>query len=218
MTNIESFIFWTKRILIYLLGIFFVSLGIVLCTKCDLGVSPISSLPFAMQRIVPLTFGTLTMIFHWVNILLQYLLARRLWNPKVLLQIPVAVAFGWVINWLGGLIHISGNSYAVKILLLLLSIFFTALGMVFMINMELIQNPPDGTVAQISKISGLELGLVKRIYDVTIAILTLLLDLVLFHDIYGLGIATIVSAYGVGKALSLLQKTIGKQIRLKKGI
>ena len=41
-----------KRVFIYLLGIFFVSLGIVLCKKCNLGISPISSITFVLEEIV----------------------------------------------------------------------------------------------------------------------------------------------------------------------
>ena len=55
------------RLMIYLAGIFMVSLGIVLCKKSELGISPISSVPYVLEYIVPVSFGTLTMFFHLAN-------------------------------------------------------------------------------------------------------------------------------------------------------
>lgn len=210
MTTVSTFS--VRRIIIYLLGIVCVSLGIVFCAGCDLGISPISSVPFTLQRLLPLSFGTLTMLFHLCNILTQYVLERRAWNPRVLLQIPVAVILGWLINLFQGLLALAPETLAVKLLYLLVSVFLTSLGMVLMLRMDLIQNPPDGTVRQISRMTGKELGFVKRCYDVVMVLLTLLLDMIFFQDIYGLGLATLVSAFGVGKMVTILQKTVGKKL------
>lgn len=201
-----------RRIIIYLLGIVSVSLGIVFCAGCRLGISPISSVPFTLQRLLPLSFGTLTMLFHLCNILAQYVLERRAWNPKVLLQVPIAVLFGWLINFFQGLLALAPETLPVKLLYLLVSVFLTALGMVLMLNMDLIQNPPDGTVRQVSRMTGKELGFVKRCYDAAMVLLTLVLDLAFFQDAYGLGLATVVSAFGVGKMVTILQKAIGKKL------
>lgn len=201
-----------RRVILYLLGIVFVSLGITFCAGCKLGISPISSVPFTLQRLLPLSFGTLTMLFHLCNILIQYVLERRVWNPRVLLQIPVAVVLGWLINFFQELLALSPKMLVVKLLYLFLSVFFTALGMVLMLRMDLIQNPPDGTVRQISRMTGKELGVVKRCYDAAMVLLTLLLDLICFQDIYGLGLATVVSAFGVGKTVTILQKTLGENL------
>ena len=43
------------RILIYCLGLMVVSLGIVLCKKSALGISPISTVPYALEQALPLT-------------------------------------------------------------------------------------------------------------------------------------------------------------------
>ena len=88
--------------------------------------------------------------------------------------------------------------------------------MVLMLRMDLIQNPPDGTVRQISRMTGKELGVVKRCYDAAMVLLTLLLDLICFQDIYGLGLATVVSAFGVGKTVTILQKAIGDNLSAEK--
>lgn len=55
-----------------------------------------------------------------------------------------------MIDGFNQLIIIDSRITFFKILALVFSILFTALGMVCMLDMNLIQNPPDGTVKQIS--------------------------------------------------------------------
>lgn len=73
--------------------------------------------------------------------------------------------------------------------------------MVCILDVDLIQNPPDGTVKQISILSGWEFGTVKIIYDVVCVLVSVLLSLVFLHRIEGFGIATIASAVFVGRTV-----------------
>lgn len=198
-----------QRVGIYVLGIFLVSLGIVLCKKCGLGISPISSIPFVLDKITPVTFGDLTMFFHFGNIALQMFLARNIRNPKLWMQVPLAFVFGWVIDWMDQRLVIDNAVLLFQLIVLVMSIVFTALGMVCMIDMNLIQNPPDGTVQKISILLKKELGTVKTVYDIICVVISGALGLLFLHEISGFGIATIASAIFVGK-------TIGKIREIKK--
>lgn len=194
-----------KRMLVYLLGILSVSLGIVLCKKCGLGISPISSIPFVLTDITPLTFGNLTTLFHFLNTAVQMLLMRKLLDLKLWLQVPLAFVFGWVIDWFNQRIAFDAAVFGWQLLALALSIFFTALGMVMMIDMNLIQNPPDGTVKQLSVLLHRPLGSVKIAYDTACVLVSVLLGLVFLRQIRGFGIATILSAIFVGKTIGWLR-------------
>lgn len=196
------------RLLIYLIGVVTVSLGIVLCKKCGLGISPISSIPFVLEKIVPLSFGTLTMLFHLVNICLQLLLMRKLFDARIYMQIPLAFLFGWVIDLLQKCIRFNEELLFNQIAALVFSVFFTALGMLCMLSMNLIQNPPDGTVRLISQNQKKELGQIKIRYDVVCVIISILIGLVFLKSITGFGIATIVSAVFVGKTLTWLKRLL----------
>lgn len=195
-----------KRLMIYLAGVFLVSLGIVLCKKCGLGISPISSIPFVLEEILPLSFGTLTICFHLVNILLQLILACRFMDIQILLQIPVAVLFGYVIDGLQAVVNFDEGVILNQYLALVFSILFTALGMVCMLSMNLVQNPPDGLVKLISVKAGTELGKVKIIYDITSVIISVLLGLIFLGRVKGMGIATVASALFVGKTVTWLKR------------
>lgn len=195
-----------KRSLIYVIGIFFVSLGIVLCKKCGMGISPISSIPLVLSYVTPLTFGMLTSLFHFVNTALQMILSKKMRDVKMWLQIPLAFVFGWVIDWLNGMIRLENPVLLLQIVMLIGSVFFTALGMVCMLDMNLIQNPPDGTVRQISILLGKDLGTVKIGYDLVCVISSLLLSIVFLGRVEGFGLATLISAIFVGKMIGWIRR------------
>lgn len=196
------------RLGIYLAGMIFVSLGIVLCVKCELGVSPISSVPYVLGYFTPLTFGTLTMLFHFCNSILQYILEKKILNIKVLLQIPVAFLFGIIIDFFKNMMCFHAESLPLKLALMVASILFTALGMHLMLSMQLVQNPPDGTVNVLAHLFHTNIGTVKIYYDISMVIVSVLLGVIFLHKPEGFGIATIFSAVFVGKTLTLLKKHI----------
>lgn len=57
---------------------------------------PISSLPYVVSLLTPLSVGTATICLHGVLILLQLLILRRRYDPVQLLQLPVALVFGYL--------------------------------------------------------------------------------------------------------------------------
>lgn len=188
------------RLLIYIAGIVFVSLGIVLCKKCGFGISPISSIPFVLEAAIPLTFGTLTMLFHLANTILQMMMAREI-TVKYLLQVPVAILFGQVIDLLQFFIVPDTSAFLSAVLYLVGSIIFTAIGMVLMINMHLVQNPPDGFVYLLSLRTGHGLGRDKVLYDSACVVISIAIGLMLYGNLYGMGAATILSAIFVGRLI-----------------
>lgn len=171
-----------------------------------MGISPISSIPLVLSYATPLSFGILTSLFHFVNTALQMILSKKMRDVKMWLQIPLAFVFGWVIDWLNGMIRLENPVLLLQIVMLIGSVFFTALGMVCMLDMNLIQNPPDGTVRQISILLGKDLGTVKIGYDLVCVISSVLLSIVFLERVEGFGLATIISAIFVGKMIGWIRQ------------
>ncbi len=82
------------RLLYYFGGFFVMTIGIALSVKSNLGVSPVSSIPYTMTCVWGIEMGIATVIFHVILVLLQMLLMRRRFEFKNLLQIPVGMVFG----------------------------------------------------------------------------------------------------------------------------
>ncbi len=196
------------RMLIYSFGVMAVSLGIVLCKKCNLGISPVSSIPFVLEEMTGLSFGKMTMLFHMINTAIQLVLMKKVWDMKIYLQIPLGLVFGIVIDFFQRQVVFDGNYLVYQITALVLSIFFTALGMVCMLHMNLIQNPPDGVVKCFCDRTGLELGKGKIYYDCFCVMISMVLGIVFLKKIRGFGVATVLSAIFVGKTISWIRMVL----------
>ena len=66
------------RFLVYVTGFLIMTLGIAISVKSDLGVSPVSSIPYTMTCVWGIEMGKATILFHVGLVLLQIILLRRL--------------------------------------------------------------------------------------------------------------------------------------------
>ena len=82
------------RTALYFVGLFVMTIGIALSVKSNLGVSPVSSIPYTMTCVWGIEMGKATILFHIVLVLLQILLLRRKFKPAQLLQVLVGTLVG----------------------------------------------------------------------------------------------------------------------------
>ena len=69
-------------------------MGIACSVKSNLGVSPVSSIPYTMTCVWGIEMENATILFHVVLVLIQLLVLRKNFSPFRLLQIPIGVVFG----------------------------------------------------------------------------------------------------------------------------
>ena len=85
------------RLGIYTLGLLILAFGIALAVNCELGVSPVSSLPYVVSLIFNVSLGTCTTIVYATYVLLQMVLLRK-FQPALLLQLVFSTIFGWFVD------------------------------------------------------------------------------------------------------------------------
>lgn len=81
--------FFFKRYFFLFLGLLIMSFGVAFSVKASLGTSPISSVPYVVSLISPLTVGIATIVMHIIFILIQIVLLRKDFKVVQLIQIPV---------------------------------------------------------------------------------------------------------------------------------
>ena len=188
------------RYLWALVGICINSLGIALITKAALGTSPISSLPYVLSFRFPLSLGQFTFLMNLLFILLQILLLRRNFPPIQLLQLVVNIIFSACIDWgMALLAWFEPLSLVGKLLSLLLGCAVLALGISIEVAPGVLMVPGEGAVSALAQVSGKRFGIVKICFDVTLVSIALILSLLFFHRLQGLGLGTVVSALLVGR-------------------
>ena len=65
------------RLPMYFIGLFVMTIGIALSVKSNLGVSPVSSIPYTITCVWGIEMGKATILFHIVLVLIQILLLRK---------------------------------------------------------------------------------------------------------------------------------------------
>ena len=87
----------TVRYLVFIIGLYFLSLGIVFIVRSTLGTTPISSLNYVLSLNTPITLGMATFLINMLLILGQFWLIRGFGSMKdkaeILLQIPFSFLF-----------------------------------------------------------------------------------------------------------------------------
>ena len=196
-----------KRIPIYIVGLLVMALGIVLIKKSELGMSPISAIPSAVSNITPLSLGEMTIFFQLFCIVLQILILRRL-PLKVALQLPLSVAFGYLIDLYVWLLRFGELPLWVRCVLCFAGIFCTALGIVLIVGMDLMLPAPDAFLRTLSQRLNRPLGTVKICGDVTWVIVALIIEGIAMGGLHSVGVGTVASMLLTGKFVSLLKKRL----------
>ena len=197
-----------KRYLLLLVGLSIMALGVAFSIKADLGTSPISSVPYVVSLFTPLTVGTATIAMHCIFILLQILILRKNYHPLQLLQLPVAIFFGYLTDLsLWAIQGISYNAYWQQCIFCCIGILLVAIGVSFEVKAGVVVLAGEGVVLAICKvIPKIKFGYMKVGFDVTLVIIACVLSLVFTNKLQGIREGTVAAALLVG----LIAKQLGK--------
>ena len=199
------------RIIMYFVGMFIMTLGISMAVKSDLGVAPVSSIPYTITCIWGMEMGKATMLFYVVLVLIQILMLRKNFKWKNLLQVIIGVVFGYFTTFSNYLFSYlpTPENLVIRIIMILGSTFFIAVGLFFYLPADLVPLAPDGLTHNISKVSKIEFGKVKVVFDVSLVTVSLIACLIALHTPGSVGIGTVVAAFLVGTIVGLLNKLFG---------
>lgn len=129
------------------LGLAVMAMGIVLCIRANLGITPISCPPYVLSLGLSPTVGQFTFLMHLVLVAGQWLLLRREFRPVQWMQILLAWVFGCFIDGCMRLISpFVATDYLTCIFILLAGNALLALGMYFEMRPHLILVLTDGFV------------------------------------------------------------------------
>lgn len=187
------------RFLILFAGLLIMAFGVAFSIKAGLGTSPISSLPYVISLIAPLSVGTATIIMHCVLILLQILLLRKKFELIQLTQLPVAIIFGYLTDFaVWALRPISVSSYPDSLCLCLMGILLVGTGVSFEVNASLVTLAGEGMVLAVCRTFNLPFAKGKTGFDCTLVFLASVLSILFLGYLAGVREGTAAAAILVG--------------------
>lgn len=198
-----------KRWLFLCAALFIMSLGVAFSIKANLGTSPISSVPYVVSLLSPITVGMATIIMHCVFILLQIIILRKQYQMIQLLQLPVALIFGCMTDFSVWLIQgINGSSYLTQWILCAVGIILVAIGVSMEVVADVVTLAGEGLVLAICKVLPVKFGNMKVCFDVALVAIAVLTGFLAKGELLGVREGTIAAALFVG----LLSKQICKPL------
>lgn len=198
-----------KRWLLLLVGLTVMAFGVGLSIKASLGTSPISSLPYAVSLVSPLSVGTATILMHCTFILLQILILRRRYDPVQLLQLPVAFFFGGLTDLAVALLSgVTCESYLTQWLVCAAGIALVALGVSLEVTANVVTLAGEGLVLSLCRVTPVKFGNMKVGFDVTLVVLAVLVGLLCRHEVLGVREGTVAAAVCVGLLAKLFCKPL----------
>lgn len=204
---------FVRNYLIFILGVYFLSAGIVLIVRSMLGTTPISSINYVLSLNTPLSLGTCTFLVNAMLILGQFWLIRDRWTRRdvaeILLQLPFSVLFGLFIDlnmWLTHAVH--PQCYAMSLALLAAGCLSQAVGVVLEIKPRVAMMSGEGFVKYASLRYGTDFGRLKVVFDVSLVTAAVILSYLCSRRIEGVREGTFVAAFATGFLVNFLNRRI----------
>lgn len=199
------------RLAFYFVGLIVMTLGVVISVKSDLGVTPISSIPYTMTVVTGMDLGIATMLFSVLMVLVQIIILRKKFKPVNLLQLPIGILFGMFLTVCGKLmaqVPVPEN-FVFKFILMLVSTVLVALGVFLYVAPRFVPLAPEGFIIAVTQVTKLSFSTVKVIFDVAMVAVSIVTCLIAVHSLGSVGIGTIAAAILVGNEVKLLTKFFG---------
>ena len=204
-----------NRYVIYLISLFFISLGASLSIKANLGTSPLICIPYVSSLISNLSIGTTCFFFNILLIAIQIILLRSGFEKRQYLQIIIGTIFSVFIDFTLMLVNfLVPVDYFSQIILLLTSCVVMAFGVLLGIKTEVVYLPGDGFIVAMSKAFKKEFGKIKPYCDVSFVIIAASLSVIFLGYIAGVREGTVISAIIIGPIVRIFKKYFGDYVDL----
>lgn len=201
------------RIPMYFIGLFIMTIGIAFSVKSNLGVSPVSSIPYTITCVWGIEMGKATILFHVVLVLIQILLLRKNFKPVQLLQVVIGVVFGYFTTFCNYMVSYlpTPHNLAIRIAMVLISTVFVAFGIFLYLPADLIPLAGEGCMQAVSSVTHIEFSKVKIGFDCTMVLVSAITCLTLLHSLGSVGVGTIIAAILVGTLVGIINRAFGKK-------
>lgn len=209
-SKIKKELIW--RLTLYLAGMIIIALGITFSAKSCLGISPMTSVPYAIAAWLEISYSKMVFLVYLVMVLAQIVLKGRPWAWQTFFQIPTSYLFTSFLGWFEAWIHLKFALLWQNLLLALAGSVLVGIGFAVMVGMQVVPNPPDGLIFVTSEKTKKDIGFWKNAYDISFVILAGGIDLLAQGKLVSIGIGTAIAMIVTGRMVALTNHLIKEKI------
>ncbi|QQZ09399.1 hypothetical protein I5776_21010 [Heyndrickxia vini] len=195
-----------KRWIVYIIGIYMVSLGVSFAITAGIGISPQS----AFQRVFVvhidwLTQGRANFILECIMLVLAFLVYRKGFKLYHIMGLVASAIMAVFLDFNLSLTfeYLDLPVYWTRLLTLVVGDAFLAFGVFLMLQSEVVLMPIDNFVNAVQLRTGFKWGNVKTFFDLTLLALALIFGLILAGKIMFIREGTVLNALLVGQYIRL---------------
>ena len=187
-------------------GIVLMSLGVALSVRSNLGTTPISTFPVAVNAWnARLSVGMATFLMNAVFVVAQFALLRRRFPARRWLQLPAVLFFGWTIDLcLAALGSVSPETWTMRLAVNLAAIPILAFGVWLCLVSDVLLMPGDGLAAAIGEVLHIDFAWTKIGTDTGIVVAAVVFGLATVGHVSGVREGTLLAMLLVGACVRLL--------------
>ncbi|MDD3227334.1 MAG: DUF6198 family protein [Tissierellia bacterium] len=201
-----------KKLLLYIGGLLILATGVNIAKTAQLGLSPVTAIPYAMELIWNINLGKATLFFYLILIALQIILLRRNYKPIQILQIVGTFLFGifvtytsrdYLLFWLP-----MPSLYIIKLIYLFISIIVIGTGISLYLIPNFLSLPSEGLLNAIVEYSKgkFEFSNVKVTVDIIMVATSALLSIIFLGGLKSVREGTVIAALCIGRVVGVVFK------------
>ena len=197
-----------KNLILYIAGLFILSIGVGISVASNLGVSPVSALPYVISKITGFELGMCTTGVFVLYLLIQIVIMRKEFKVISFVQIAVSFLFGFFVRISTPLMSFLNftDNYAYRLLLCGVGIIVVGIGVFMYVSSDVIPLPTEGVMLAISKKTGIQFSTSKIIFDISSVAAAVILSLVFLRRLEGVREGTVLAAVFVGFVVKFLNR------------
>ena len=203
-----------KRLLVYILGLFTLSLGVSFSIQAGLGVSPVSSLAYAFTLTVGLSIGMTTVLANILFIIMQAIISKQVNLKEFMLQLIISFLYGFFMDATLFVIQLfpTPETLINRYIFLIISLFIISIGLLNYFTAKFPLMPYDALTFVISERFKWGFGKAKIISDLINVSIAGAVCLIFIQSFGSIGIGTVAAAYFIGKILGWMMKKYQKPL------
>ncbi len=191
-----------KKIVLVIVSLFIMALGVALSIKADLGVTPISCIPYVYSLKFDLTVGEITILMNTLFVIAQFILLRKNFTFFHFSQLLLVTIFGFCIDFALFLVSsINPTMYIEQFALCIVSCAVLAFGIFLLVKANVTYLPGDGFAVVITDKFKKEFGKVKVCVDSSMVAIGIVSSLTLLGSLQGVREGTIIAALLIGSLI-----------------
>lgn len=203
-----------QRIVTYVCGLFCSAVAVNLFVRADLGNSAVTTAAVVFSQWWGLSLGTCTLGVYCLFVVAQILILRRDFQWRNLGQVPFAMVFSGFVDLVGqALPAFTLESLVARWLVQGLGMLLVAVGTLTFVGTELVPLPVEGFLLTMAKVTPIPFHKWKMCVDCSFAGLAIVSSLLLFGQLVGVGVGTIVLAIGVGWLMGIIKPHLPRRIQ-----